>query len=47
MTILHLGKNVTRNYVFIERFKSLFLARVAELIYIEGDNKRVCLLLEL
>ena len=28
-------------------FKSLFLPRVAEFIYIEGDNKRVCLLLVL
>ena len=27
--------------------KSLFLPRVAEFIYIEGDNKRVCLQLEL
>ena len=29
------------------KFKSLFLPRVADFIYIEGDNKRVCLLLEL
>ena len=29
------------------RSKSLFLPRVAEFIYIEGDNNRVCLLLEL
>ena len=28
-------------------FKSLFLPRVAEFIYIEGDNKRVCFLLSL
>ena len=28
-------------------FKSLFLPRVAEFIYIDGDNKRVCLLLQL
>ena len=28
-------------------FKNLFLPRVAEFIYIEGDNKRVCHLLEL
>ena len=28
-------------------FKSLFLPRVAEFIYLEGDNKKVCLLLEL
>ena len=29
------------------KFTSIFLPRVAEFIYIEGDNKRVCLLLEL
>ena len=32
---------------FEKLLKSLFLPRVAEFIYIEGDNKKVCLLLEL
>ena len=32
---------------YFKTFKSLFLPRVAEFIYIEGDNKRACLLLEL
>ena len=33
--------------LYFFKFKSLFLPRVAEIIYIEGDHKRVCLLLEL
>ena len=39
-----------RNLIRIQiqiKFKSIFLPRVAEFIYIEGDNKRVCLLWEL
>ena len=38
MIILSSSYNINFPY----GFKSLFLPRVAEFIYIEGDNKRMC-----